>query len=106
VHRLTRDLERRLEAIERQLARLPERLTPEEQARKEARLLNLCRAAVEDRDPDLELTTGEAELLEKMRRYAPTFQELINEGIIGPYGEPSTPAAGRDGGHEEPGWQP
>jgi hypothetical protein len=103
---MTRGLERRLEALERQLAGLPGRLTPEEQARKKARLLILCGAAVEVRDPDLELTTDEAELLEKMRRYVPTFQELINEGIIGPYGEPGTPAAGRDGDLEEPIWQP
>ena len=98
MRRLRRSLDRRLEALERQLAGLPERLTPEEQARRDARLLALCRAAVEDRDPDLELDSEEAELLEEMRRYAPVYREMLDEGLITPDGQPGTPAAGRDGG--------
>jgi hypothetical protein len=107
VHRLTRGLERRLEALERQLVGFPERLTPEEQACQYARSLELYRATVEDRDPDLELTAEEAELLEKVRCYAPIYREMIDEGIITPDGQPGPPATGRDGGgHEEPIWRP
>ena len=94
MHRLTR----RLEALERQLAGLPERLTPEEQARRDARQLALCKAAVEDRDPDLELTAEEAALLEEVGRYVTVYRERLDEGLITPDGQPGTPAAGRDDG--------
>jgi hypothetical protein len=107
VHRSMRGLERRLEALERKFADLPERLTPEEQARRDARLLDLCRAAVEGRDPDLDLTAEEAELLEKMRVYAPVFREMLDEGLITIDGQPGAPAARHDGGdHGEPVRQP
>ena len=107
MHRLTRGLERRLEALERQLAGLPERLTPEEQARQNARLSELCAAAVEDRDPDLELTAEEAELLEKIRGYAPVYRELLDEGLITLDGQPGAPAARHDGDlHGKPVRQP
>jgi hypothetical protein len=98
VRRPLRSLERRLDALERQFAGLPERLTPEEQARRDARLLALCKAAVEGRDPDLELGPEEAELLEKLRPYATVYREMIDEGIITPDGQPGAPAAGRGGG--------
>ena len=96
--KLRRSLERRLEALERHFAHLPERLTLEERVRQNARLLELCWAPVEDRDPDLELTEEEAELLEKVRPYMPVFQEMIDEGLITPDGKPGAPRAGRDGG--------
>jgi hypothetical protein len=101
VRRSIRSLERRLEALERQFAGLPEPLTPEEQARQDARLLEMCRAAVEDEDPHLELTAEEAALFEKMRPYAPVYRELIDEEIITLDGRPGAPAAGREGGDHE-----
>ena len=98
MRRPVRSLERRLEALERQLAGLPERPTPEEQARRDARSLELCSAALEDRDPDLELTAEEAALFEEVCRYVPVYREMIDEGIITPDGRPGAPAAGRGGG--------
>jgi hypothetical protein len=83
MHGFRKSLAKRLEALERRFDRVPEPETAAEIERRET----LIRAALEGRRPD-GLAPEEAERFARIHEYAPIFQELIDDGIISPSGEP------------------
>jgi hypothetical protein len=86
VDRLTRSLKRRIEKLERELAAAPVPVHPEEMARREARMMELCEAAVEGHEPE-DLAQEERELFDQLIRYAPVYLELREEGALESYND-------------------
>jgi uncharacterized alpha-E superfamily protein len=82
--RLTRSLKRRIEKLERELAAVPAPVQPEEMARQEARMMELCAAALGGPAPE-NLTQEERELLDQLREYESVVSELLEEGALEGY---------------------
>ncbi len=80
MHRLTRGVTRRLEALEHCLGTIPEPETSAETSRR----LELVKAALNGIRP-ADLLEEERETYSKALLYAPVFHELITEGVLGPY---------------------
>ncbi len=91
-------LRRRIERLEKALARVPASISLEEEARREARRLELASAALEGLEPG-HLTEEERPIFEKILLFAPVFKELVDEGIIDANGAPCG-ASGEDGEFE------
>ena len=108
--RFNRALSRRVEELARKWASIPEPVSPEEKARRDARREELIAASLEGRRPVPDLRDrDEAQRFEKMREYASVFREMIDEGILdAETGQPVGPPAPDhdDQGDEEPRTRP
>ncbi len=101
MHGWHRGVERRIEDLARCLGSYPTPPTPEETARR----LGLAGASLEGREPEPGLAESERDLFEEIRRYAPVFQELIEEGALDSYLAGDDHDHGGNGG-EEAVWSP
>ena len=82
MHNFNRTLRRRVEKLEAQLGDVPiPRTSAAEIERKRARMLELCAAAVEGREPE-DLEAGDRELFAQIRRYVPVYLELVESGVL------------------------
>ncbi len=84
MHGLHASLARRLEKLERRLGAVVE---PETAAATSKRL-ELCRAALEGREPG-DLTPEERPVFVRIAASVPIFQELIADGLVGNDGQPA-----------------
>lgn len=98
MHDLNKRLARRVERLERELAKLPDLVSPKERARRDTRRLELARAALEGSEPE-DLEEGERGLFEKAVFYAPIFKELVDEGTLDVHGNPAGEDAHDGFGH-------
>lgn len=76
-------LERRLESLETMMARIPTLSEPEAEDRRR----RLCEALLVGRDEIKVHSEEERYLLERLRRYVPSFLGLVREGLIPGYDE-------------------
>ncbi len=85
--RLARGYDARLRRLNKAIPPIPP--TPEELTRVDARRMELCAAALADRDEsDLNLDEREQKLYARIRQHAPVLQELLAEGIVTASGQP------------------
>jgi hypothetical protein len=94
LHNFNRTLRARFERLVREWARIPIPPTEVEVARADARRKELVTAALEGRRPNDLRDGDEAQRFDKIRGYAPIFQELIDDGILdADTGQPVGPPA-------------
>ncbi len=107
MHDFNRAIARRVAELEKRLKAIPILPTPEEQARRDERRLELCRAVLAGEVP-ADLTKEEWPLFTKIKESGPIFWELATSGALDGYGpdEELTPDGDDHDGNGVPAWRP